>query len=100
MTMDYAAAAPSSLFSSVSAEGVPSSAAASWLARAHTFLAGGRTWRLGRLLQPGEDVFELVHPRIGEHQGRVVMWHKRGGGQGRVPVRAEIFEKRCADIGK
>jgi hypothetical protein len=30
----------------------------------------------------------------------VVMRHKRGGGQGRVPMRAEIFKKRCADIGK
>ena len=47
-----------------------------------------------RLLDPGEDVLELIHPRIGEHQGRVVARHEARGGHDLVPFAREVIEER------
>ena len=43
---------------------------------AHAFLAGGGPTVIARL-DPGEKVLELHHPRVGEHQRRIIAWHKR-----------------------
>ncbi|MNG87577.1 hypothetical protein D3C79_463910 [compost metagenome] len=43
-----------------------------------------------------EHVLELVHPCVGEQQGRIVVRHQRAGGDNLVPLGAEILEKRCA----
>ena len=45
-------------------------------AGAHAFLRG-RGLRVGALLEAGEDVLELHHAGIGEHQRRVVARHER-----------------------
>ena len=45
-------------------------------AGAHAFLRRHRA-QIGPLLQAGEDVLELHHAGIGEHQGRVVARHER-----------------------
>ncbi|EAP76176.1 hypothetical protein ISM_14960 [Roseovarius nubinhibens ISM] len=42
----------------------------------HAFLAGGRAAVIARL-DPGKEVLELHHARVGEHQGRVVARHER-----------------------
>ena len=56
-------------------------------AGAHAFLRRHRA--LDRaLLQPGEDVLELHHAGIGEHQRRVVARHERARGDGLVAVLA------------
>ena len=41
-----------------------------------------------------EHVLELVHPCVGEQQGRIVVRHQRAGGDNLVPLRAEILEER------
>ena len=45
-------------------------------AGAHAFLRGHRAL-IGALLEAGEDILELHHAGIGEHQGRVVARHER-----------------------
>ena len=45
-------------------------------AGAHAFLRGGGAL-VGPLLDAGEDVLELHHAGIGEHQGRIVARHQR-----------------------
>ena len=65
--------------------------------RTHTFLRRGGTpiWpRLGG----GEDVLELHHARIGEHQGGIVMGHQGGGVDNFVPRRLKIIQEGLADI--
>ena len=54
-------------------------------AGAHAFLRGHGA-RIGTLLEAGEDVLELHHAGIGEHQGRIVARHQRRRGHGRVTV--------------
>ena len=66
-------------------------------AGAHAFLRG-RGARIGTLLQPGEDVLELHHAGIGEHQRRVVARHERRGRQDLVAVPAEVVEKARSDL--
>lgn len=48
---------------------------------AHTqaFLGVGHTWVLGRVVAQ-DDVLKLIHTRIGEHQGGVILDDHRGGG--------------------
>ena len=60
--------------------------------RAHALLRGGGA-RIGTLLQPGEDVLELHHAGIGEHQGRIVARHERARGHHLVSVLPEIVEE-------
>lgn len=52
-------------------------------ASAHTFLRGGRTC-IGTRFSTGEDVLELHHAGIGEHQGWIVARHQRAGFHNRV----------------
>src|SRR3984893_98632 len=66
-------------------------------AGAHAFLGAHRA-RIGALLEAGEDVLELHHPRIGEHEGRIVARHQRGGRHHLVSVAGEIVEKARSDF--
>ena len=66
-------------------------------AGAHAFLRGRRA-AIGPLFQAGEDVLELHHAGIGEHQRRVVARHQRRGRHDRVAVAHEEIEKAFADI--
>ena len=66
-------------------------------AGAHAFLRRHRG-RKSRLLGSGEDVLELVHPRIGEHQCRVVARHEARGGHDAMPLALEILEKMRSDL--
>ena len=66
-------------------------------ARAHAFLRGGRA-RIGTLLQAGEDVLELHHAGIGEHEGRVVARHERRRRHDLMAIPGEIVEEARSDL--
>ena len=66
-------------------------------ARAHAFLRGDRA-RIGTLLKAGEDVLELHHAGIGEHQRRIVARHERRRRHDRVAVAGEIVEEARSDL--
>ena len=66
-------------------------------AGAHAFLRGGRA-RVRQLLGAGEDVLELHHAGIGEHQRRVVPRHERGRRHDLVVVALEEIKKAFTDI--
>ena len=66
-------------------------------AGAHAFLAGGGA-DVVAVLEPGEDVLELDHARVGEHQRRVVARHQGRAGDDAVVVSAEIVEKGRANV--
>ena len=66
-------------------------------AGAHAFLRGDRLV-VGSLLQPGEDVLELHHPGIGEHERRVVARNERARGDDGMSVLAEELEKGRPDL--
>src|SRR5262245_25563424 len=63
----------------------------------HAFLRRGST-AVVALLGSGEDVLELHHARIGEHEGRVVAGYERARGDDGVTVGREIVEKAPADV--
>ncbi len=66
-------------------------------ADAETFLgvAGAGIWRVGIA---EEDVFELVHARVGEHEGGVVFHNHGSRGDYVVTFAFEEFEELCADF--
>ena len=66
-------------------------------AGAHALLRG-RGARIGALLEPGEDVLELHHAGIGEHQRRIVARHQRARGNDLVTVLPEIVEESRPDF--
>ena len=66
-------------------------------AGAHAFLRGGGA-RIGALLEAGEDVLELHHAGIGEHQGGIVARHERGRRHDLVAVPGEIVEEARPDL--
>src|SRR3977135_1910581 len=66
-------------------------------AGAHAFLRRGGA-RIGTLLDAGEDILELHHAGVGEHQGRVVARHQRRRGQDLVSVLLEIAEEGRPDL--
>ncbi len=66
-------------------------------AGAHAFLRRGGA-HVRALLQAGEDVLELHHAGIGEHQRRVVARHQRRGRHDLVVVAGEEIEEAFADI--
>ena len=66
-------------------------------AGAHAFLRCRRR-RIGPVFETGEDVLELHHARIGEHQRRVIARHKRARRHDLVSVLLEIVEKRRPDF--
>ena len=50
------------------------------------------------LFQAQEDVLELIHARVGEQEGRVVMGHQRGTGHAGVLLALEIIEEGLTDF--
>ena len=66
-------------------------------AGAHAFLRR-RGAAVGALLDAGEDVLELHHAGIGEHQRRIVARHERRRGDDLVAVPAEEIEKGRPDF--
>ena len=66
-------------------------------AGAHAFLRGDRA-HIRALFQAGEDVLELHHAGIGEHQRRVVARHQRGRRHDRVVVAREEIQEAFADV--
>ncbi len=66
-------------------------------AGAHAFLRRDRA-RIGTLFEAGEDILELHHAGIGEHQGRIVTRHERRGRHDFVPLVGEKLEESRADI--
>jgi hypothetical protein len=65
--------------------------------RAHAFLRC-RGAAVRTLLDAGEDVLELHHPGIGEHQGRVVSGDERRRGDRLVAVLREVIEEGRSDL--
>jgi hypothetical protein len=47
---------------------------------------------------PEEDILELVHPRVGEVEGRIPVGDHRCGGDDRVAALAEELEERLSDF--
>ena len=66
-------------------------------AGAHAFLRGGGAL-VGPLLDAGEDVLELHHAGIGEHQGRVVARHERRRRHDLVAVLRKEIQKFRPDL--
>ncbi len=66
-------------------------------AGAHAFLRGHGA-RIGALLEAGEDVLELHHPGIGEHQRGVVARHERRRRHDLVTVGREVIEECRSDL--
>ena len=66
-------------------------------AGAHALLRGHGA-RVAACLQPREDVLELYHSGIGEHQCRVVARHERAGGNDLVTVLPKIVEEGRPDF--
>src|SRR5207244_3823063 len=64
---------------------------------AHAFRRGRRA-RVVALLPAEKDVFELVHPRVGEQQRRVVMRHERRARDNPVGVALEVLQERAANL--
>ena len=68
-------------------------------AGAHAFLRGDGAVT-GAPLAAGEDVLELHHARIGEHERRVVARHQGAGRDDLMPVPGEVVEKGRADLAR
>ena len=66
-------------------------------AGAHAFLRGHGAL-VGALLEAGEDVLELHHAGVGEHQRRVVARHQRRRRHDLVAGLGEIVEKARPDV--
>ncbi len=66
-------------------------------AGAHAFLRGGRAL-IGAGFIAGEDVLELHHAGVSEHQRRIVARHQRAGGDDFMPVLGEVAQKGITDI--
>ena len=66
-------------------------------AGAHAFLSRGGT-PIGALFHAGEDVLELHHAGIGEHQRRIVTRNERRGRHELMPIGREIVEKCRPDV--
>jgi hypothetical protein len=64
---------------------------------AHAFLRRGGA-AVGALLKACEDVLELHHAGIGEHQCRIVARHKRGGRHNLMAVALEVIEEGRSDF--
>ena len=58
----------------------------------NALLRGNRA-AVGPLLEPRKYVFELHHPRIGEHQRGIVARDERRGGNDFMPLLGKIVEK-------
>ena len=67
-------------------------------AGAHTFLRCGGAG-VAALLQSEKNIFELIHPCIGEEQSRIVRRNKRGRMHLFVPLLHKEVEELAADFG-
>ena len=65
--------------------------------RPHTFLRACCT-QCRRRFKPGECILERHHPRIDEHEGRIIVRHKRRARDLGVISSGEVLKKRAADI--
>src|SRR6185295_2926791 len=54
---------------------------------------------VGPLVEAEEDVLELVHPGVGEEQGRVVAGNHRARGDDGVALRLEELQEGGTDLG-
>ena len=61
------------------------------------FLRIGATFACGGTVAQ-DDVFELVHARIGKHQRRVVFDDHRRRRDNKMPLRLEELDERVADF--
>ena len=68
-------------------------------AHTHALLRRGGAL-IGATLLAKKEVFELVHPGVGEQQRRVVGRHQWRAGHDRVPVTLEVVEKALPDLGR
>ena len=68
-------------------------------AGAHAFLGGGGAG-VGPLFHAGEDVLELHHAGVGEHQGGVIARHQRRGRHDLMPLTLVIVEEGGTDLCK
>src|SRR5208282_5114469 len=66
-------------------------------AGADAFLGGGGAL-VGALLEPQEDVLELVHPGVGEEEGGVAQGDERGAAHALVAALLEEAQKHFADL--
>ena len=66
-------------------------------ARPHTFLRRSRP-RIVALFQSQKDILELVHPRIGEEQRRIVRRDERRGVDLLMPMLDEVVQKLTANL--
>ena len=64
-------------------------------ARPYAFLAGGGAGRRG-ILDPDENVLELVHAGVGKQKRRVVLGDDRGAVRGHMPPVHEVFPEALA----
>jgi hypothetical protein len=67
-------------------------------ARAHAALRRRGAF-VRTLVEPGEHVLELDHPRIDEKERRVVGGHERARRHVRMAVGDEILDEPAADVG-
>ncbi len=66
-------------------------------AGADAFLRGGGAYVVA-LLSSQKQVLELVHPRVGEEQGGVVLRHEAGAGHKRVAAGLEVVQEGLANL--
>jgi hypothetical protein len=64
---------------------------------AHAFLRGGSAG-IGALVEAQEHILELVHPRVGEQQRRVLMRNQRTGSNHGMAFGREIVQEFLADL--
>src|ERR1700722_1757430 len=64
---------------------------------ADAFLAGGSAFVIA-LLETEENVLELVHARVGEKQGGIVVRYERGAAHHAMAALFEEFQKCFADF--
>jgi hypothetical protein len=64
---------------------------------AHAFLRVGGSL-VGTYIRSEKDVFKLHHPSIGEQQGLIAAWHKRGGWHNGMAMFEEKVNKILADL--
>ena len=66
-------------------------------ARPYAFLAGSGARRRG-ILDPDENVLELVHAGVGEQKRRVILGDDRGAVRGHMPPGNEKFPKTVSEL--
>ena len=68
-------------------------------AYAQAFLAIGNAQILAGFVAQ-KELLELVHARVGEHKGRVILHHNRGGRNYTVFFRLKKLDKGFPDLGR